>query len=229
LGIIVNRPHYFCLRITNLSKTKTMKITKMFMSLALVGLLFASCDDGKKKEAEMKAEAEKMEMETKMAEEQAAMEAKATFDANTIAAVAMGNENFTTLVAALKQAGLAETFMNEGEYTVFAPTNDAFNKVPKATMDVLMSAEGMATLQNLLKYHVVAGEFKADAVMKAISDNNNAYNVTTLAGQNITLSVTDGKVMIKDANGKMSTVVMADVEASNGVIHAIDTVIMPKG
>jgi uncharacterized surface protein with fasciclin (FAS1) repeats len=201
----------------------------MFFSLALVGVLFASCDEGTKKEAEMQAEADKMEMETKMAEEQAAMEAKATFDANTIAAVAMGNENFTTLVTALKQAGLAETFMNEGEYTVFAPTNDAFNKVPKATMVTLMSEDGRATLQNLLKYHVVAGEFKAGAVMKAIADNNNAYNVTTLAGQNITLSVNDGKVMIKDANGKMSTVVMADVDASNGVIHAIDTVIMPKG
>lgn len=206
-----------------------MKLTKLFMSMAMVALLFAACDDTKKKEAEAKAEAEKMEMEANAEAEKMEMEAKATFDANTIAAVAMGNENFTTLVAALKQAGLAETFMKEGAYTVFAPTNDAFAKIPKATLDTLMSEAGKATLQNLLKYHVVSGEFKADAVMKAIADNKNAYNVTTLSGENITLSVNDGKVMIKDANGNMSTVVIADVDASNGVIHAIDTVIMPKG
>jgi uncharacterized surface protein with fasciclin (FAS1) repeats len=205
-----------------------MKLTKMLMSMAVVALLFASCDDGKKKEAELKAEAEKVEMEAKAAAEKVEADAKAAFDANTIAAVAMGNENFTTLVAALKQADLAGVFMKEGEYTVFAPTNTAFAKVPKETLATLMSPEGKATLQNLLKYHAVAGEFKAAAVMKAIADNNNAYNITTLAGQNITLSVNDGKVMIKDANGNMSTVVMADVDASNGVIHAIDTVVMPK-
>ncbi|MGK0378158.1 fasciclin domain-containing protein [Patiriisocius sp. Uisw_017] len=206
-----------------------MKLTKLFMSMAMVALLFAACDDTKKKEAEAKAEAEKMEMEANAEAEKMEMEAKATFDANTIAAVAMGNDNFTTLVAALKQAGLAETFMQEGAYTVFAPTNDAFAKIPQGTLDTLMSEAGKATLQNLLKYHVVSGEFKAEAVMKAIADNKNAYNVTTLAGENITLSVNDGKVMIKDANGNMSTVVIADVDASNGVIHAIDTVIMPKG
>ena len=215
----------------NTKQTKIMKITKMLLSLAVVGMLFASCDDTKKKEAEAKAEAEKMEMEAKAAAEEAENEAKMAkmeFEKNTIAAVAMGNDNFSTLVTALKQAGLAETFMNEGEYTVFAPTNDAFAKVPKATLDNLLKDENKAKLQNLLSYHVVKGEFKATDVMKAIKDNNNAYNVTTLAGQNITLMEKDGKVMIKDANGKTATVVMADVDASNGVIHAIDTVIMPK-
>ncbi|WP_235906081.1 fasciclin domain-containing protein [Patiriisocius marinistellae] len=201
----------------------------MFVSIAVVGLLFASCDDTKKKEAEAKAEAEKMEMEAKAQAEEVEKMAKMEFEKNTIAAVAMGNENFTTLVTALKQAGLAQTFMAEGEYTVFAPTNDAFAKVPQATLDNLMKDENKAKLQNLLKYHVVKGEFMAPAVMKAIKDNNNAYNVTTLAGQNITLMEKDGKVMIKDATGKTATVVMADVDASNGVIHAIDTVIMPKG
>jgi len=204
----------------------------LVLSLATAGMLFISCDDTKKKEAEAKAEADRIEMEAKTAaaaeaEKEAEM-AKLEFEKNTIAAIAMGNDNFSTLVAALKQADLAGTFMGEGEFTVFAPTNDAFAKLPKATLDNLLKDENKAKLQNLLKYHVVAGEWKAPAVMKAIADNKNAYNVTTLQGENIVLSVKDGKVMIKDAKGGTATVVMADVDASNGVIHAIDKVIMPK-
>ena len=202
------------------------------MSLAVVAMLFAACDDGKKKEAEAKAEQEKMEMEAKMKadEEAKMMEAeKMKMRENSIASIAMKNENFSTLVAALKQADLATTFMEEGEYTVFAPTNDAFAAVPAASMDMLMNDDNKTKLQNLLKYHVVSGEWKADAVIKAINDNNNAYNVTTLAGENLVLSLKDGKVMVKDGKGKMATVVMADVDASNGVIHAIDKVVMPKG
>jgi|TARA_R100000935_G_C2829209_1_gene164055 uncharacterized surface protein with fasciclin (FAS1) repeats len=209
-----------------------MKIMKLCMSLAVVAMLFAACDDGKKKEAEAKAEQEKMEMEAKMKadEEAKMMEAeKMKMRENSIASIAMKNENFSTLVAALKQADLATTFMEEGEYTVFAPTNDAFAAVPAASMDMLMNDDNKAKLQNLLKYHVVSGEWKADAVIKAINDNNNAYNVTTLAGENLVLSLKDGKVMVKDGKGKMATVVMADVDASNGVIHAIDKVVMPKG
>lgn len=209
-----------------------MKISKIFMSLAVVALLFASCDDTKKKEAEAKAEAEKMEMEAqaKADEEAKMMEMeKMEMQKNSIASIAMGNENFSTLVAALKQAELAQTFMEPGEYTVFAPTNDAFAKVPKATMDMLMMPENKAKLQNLLSYHVIKGEFKADAVVKAINDNKNAYNITTLAGENLTLSLKDGKVMVKDGKGKMATVAVADVDASNGVIHGIDAVLMPKG
>ncbi|QIE60844.1 fasciclin domain-containing protein [Rasiella rasia] len=205
---------------------------KLFMSLAVVAMLFASCDDTKKKEAEAKAEKEKMEMEAKMkAEEEAMMVKKEKMEAQntSIASIAMRNENFSTLVLALKTASLAQTFMEPGEYTVFAPTNDAFAKVPEATMDMLMKPENKEKLQNLLKYHVVKGEWSAEAVMKAVNDNKNAYNVTTLAGENLVISVKDGKVKLKDAKGNTATVVMADVDASNGVIHAIDKVVMPKG
>ncbi|MDX1462873.1 MAG: fasciclin domain-containing protein [Marinirhabdus sp.] len=205
---------------------------KLFMSVAVVGMLFTACNDAEKKEAEAKAEQEKMEMEAKLkAEEEAKMAEAERMEAqkNSIASIAMGNENFSTLVVALKSADLAQTFMEEGEYTVFAPTNDAFAAVPKSTMDMLLKTENKATLQNLLKYHVVSGEWKADAVVKAIKDNNNAYNVTTLAGENIVLSLDGENVMVKDAKGNKAKVVMADVDASNGVIHAIDKVIMPKG
>ncbi|MAT89264.1 MAG: fasciclin [Flavobacteriaceae bacterium] len=198
------------------------------MSLAVGAFLFTACNDNKKKEEEARLEKEKMEMEQKKADEEAAMKAQMEFEQNTIAAKAMSNDQFSTLVSALQSAELAETFKNEGEYTVFAPTNAAFDKVPKNTLTTLMKPENKSQLQNLLKYHVVEGEWKADAVIKAINDNNNAYKVTTLAGENITLSLKDGNVMLKDAKGKTATVVMADVDASNGVIHGIDAVVMPK-
>lgn len=209
-----------------------MKFTKMFMSLAVVALLFASCDDGKKKEAEMKAEKEKTEMEAKMKADNEAKEMemkKMEMQQNSIAAKAMANPKYSTLVSALKQAGLAQTFMQEGEYTVFAPTNEAFAKVPKATMDKLMMNENKAMLQNELKYHVVAGSWTADKLMSAIKDNKNAYSVTTLAGENLTFMIKNDKVMIKDAKGGVATVVDANMNASNGTIHGIDKVLMPKG
>jgi len=209
-----------------------MKFNKLVLSLAVVAMLFASCDDTKKKEAEAKAEAEKMEMDAQMkADEEAKMmeNEKMEMQKNSIAAKAMANPNYSTLVAALKQAGLAETFMEEGEYTVFAPTNDAFAALPKATLDQVMMDENKSMLQGILKYHVVSGEWTADDVVKAIKENNNAYNVTTLAGENITLSLKGDKVMIKDAKGNMATVADPNMDASNGIIHGIDKVLMPKG
>jgi uncharacterized surface protein with fasciclin (FAS1) repeats len=208
-----------------------MKLRKIVLSLAVMGLLFASCDDSKKKqaEAEAAAKAEQMEMDETSAlraEEEARLAAE--FEANTIAAIAMGNENFSTLVTAVKSAGLVETLSSEGPFTVFAPTNDAFSKVPKATLDKLLKHENKDDLTGLLTYHVVSGEWKAADLIKVIQDNNNKYEVVTVQGEIITLSVKDGKVMLKDAKGGTSTVVMADVDASNGVIHAIDKVIMPK-
>lgn len=212
---------------TKINNTNIMKFKSIVLSLAVVGMLFTACDDTKKKEEEAKAEAEKMEMEAKMKAEEEAEMAKMEFEKNTIAAKAMNNQTYSTLVSALKTAGLAETFMGEGEFTVFAPTNDAFAAVPKATLDNLMKPENKEQLQNLLKYHVVSGEWKAADVIKAIEDNNNAYTVTTLQGENLTLSLKDGKVMVKDAKGKMATVADADMDASNGVIHGIDAVLMP--
>lgn len=208
-----------------------MNFKTVVLSLAVVGMLFTSCDDTKKKEAEAAAQEQMRldeENEAKMKMEEEAAMKQAEFDQNTIAAKAMANEKYSTLVTALKSAELAETFMGEGEYTVFAPTNEAFSKVPKATLDNLMMAENKAQLQNLLKYHVVAGEYNAEAVMKAIADNNNKFTVTTLQGENLTLSVKDGKVMVTDAKGNTATVADADMDASNGMIHGIDKVLMPK-
>ncbi len=209
-----------------------MKLFRIVMSLALVSMLLTSCNDSKKKEEAAKAEAEKMEMEAAAAEEaemaEAAAKAQAEYDANTIVAIAASNESFSTLVTAVTAAELVETLKGEGPFTVFAPTNEAFAKVPAATLNDLLKPENKAALSNLLTYHVVAGEFKAADVVKAINDNNGKYNVTTVQGENIVLSLNGDKVMVTDAKGGKATVVIADVDASNGVIHAIDKVVMPK-
>jgi uncharacterized surface protein with fasciclin (FAS1) repeats len=148
--------------------------------------------------------------------------------ATTIVDVAAGNPDFSTLVAAVQAAGLVETLSGDGPFTVFAPTNAAFDKLPAGTVDGLLKPENVEKLKGLLTYHVLAGKFDAAAVTDAITQGKGKYTVTTVQGQKIDLSIKDGKVVLTDANGKTSTVVAADVAASNGVIHAIDSVVMPK-
>ncbi len=209
-----------------------MKLKTIVMSFAVVAMLFASCEDTKKKEAEEQAKAEQMRMEREKdslmkveADNQARM---AEMEANSIAAKAMANADLSTLVSALQAADLAQTLKSEGEYTVFAPTNEAFNKVPKATMDNLMKPENKEQLQGLLKYHVLQGKMASADVLAKIKEANNKLEVTTLNGEVLTLSEKGGKVMIKDAKGNTATVTSADMDASNGVVHVVDKVLMPK-
>ena len=144
-----------------------------------------------------------------------------------IVGVAAGNDNFSTLVTAVKAADLVGTLSGEGPFTVFAPTNDAFTKLPEGTVAGLLKPESKAALTGVLTYHVVAGKFEAAAVIDAIKSNDGMFKVDTVEGSTITLSLEGGNVILTDANGNKSTVVIADVAASNGVIHAIDTVVMP--
>lgn len=145
-----------------------------------------------------------------------------------IAGVASANKSFSTLVAALGAADLVSTLDGAGPFTVFAPTNDAFEKLPAGTVESLLKEENKGTLTSILTYHVVAGKFMAADVVKAIQDNNNSFTVETVQGNALTLSLKDGAVILTDANGSSSTVTATDVKASNGVIHVIDTVVMPK-
>lgn len=145
-----------------------------------------------------------------------------------IAGVASANKSFSTLVAALGAADLVSTLDGAGPFTVFAPTNDAFEKLPAGTVESLLKEENKGTLTSILTYHVVAGKFMAADVVKAIQDNTNSFTVETVQGNALTLSLKDGAVILTDANGSSSTVTATDVKASNGVIHVIDTVVMPK-
>lgn len=189
---------------------------KLLAPLALIGLL-VSCggddsDVAPVTEAPMEEEAT-AEEETEEAPAEEATEEEATEEASDIVAIASSNEDFTTLVAAVAAAGLVEVLQGEGPFTVFAPTNDAFAALPAGLVDKLLLPENKDLLVKILTYHVVSG-----AVMAA---DVTAGEVPSVEGQNITVT-TDMGVQVNGAN-----VVITDIEASNGVIHVIDAVILP--
>ena len=133
----------------------------------------------------------------------------------TVVDIAAGNEDFSTLVAAVKAAGLVEALSSDGPFTIFAPTNDAFKKLPSGTVETLLKPENKEQLASILKYHVVSGKVMATDVK--------AGEVATLNGKKIAIKITDGKVMIDGA-----TVIKTDLVGANGVIHVIDSVVLPK-
>ncbi len=150
-------------------------------------------------------------------------------DGGTIVDVAQGNPDFSTLVSAVTSANLGGTLAGTGPFTVFAPTNAAFEKVPQATRDTLMSPAGKADLTGILTYHVVQGETNAAALTDAIKAAGTAgHKLTTVAGGTLTATMEGSNVVLTDAAGNKATVTATDVDASNGVIHVIDTVLMPK-
>jgi len=146
----------------------------------------------------------------------------------TLVDVAVGSADHTTLVAAVKAAGLVATLQSAGPFTVFAPTNAAFAKLPAGTVDFLLKPENKATLVKILTYHVVAGSFNAAAVVKAIKDGGGKFNVKTVSGGTLVASIKAGKVILTDEKGGVSTVVATDLAASNGLIHVVDAVVLPK-
>lgn len=191
-----------------------MKLIKSLTALSLAGLILISCGEAKKEEV--------------VEEVVTTEEAVPVVETPNIVGVASGNADFSTLVAAVGAAELVETLSGEGPFTVFAPTNAAFEKLPPGTVESLLKPENKEKLTAVLTYHVVAGKFEAAQVIEAINTNNGKFEVATVQGGKITLSLVDGNVILTDANGGKSTVVIPDVAASNGVIHAIDTVVMPK-
>ncbi len=142
--------------------------------------------------------------------------------------VAVGSEAHTTLVAAVQAADLVATLKSAGPFTVFAPTNDAFAKLPAGTVETLLKPENKAALAGILTYHVVAGNLDAKAVIAAIQKSNGKLSLTTVAGGKLTASIEDGKVVLTDEKGGKATVTATDLKASNGIIHVIDAVLLPK-
>ncbi len=146
----------------------------------------------------------------------------------TIVDLAVGSTDHTTLVAAVKAADLVATLQSAGPFTVFAPTNAAFGKLPAGTVEALVKPENKSMLTKILTYHVVAGNFNAGAVVKAIKDGGGKATLKTVSGGSIVASLENGKVVLTDEKGGLATVVAADLNASNGVIHVVDAVVLPK-
>jgi uncharacterized surface protein with fasciclin (FAS1) repeats len=138
-----------------------------------------------------------------------------------IVGLAQTTESLSTLVAAVQAADLVDTLNGSGPFTVFAPTNDAFAKLPAGTLDSLLLPENKATLSGILTYHVVSGKVMS-------TDLTNGQIIKTVNGANLTVEITGGTVMLVDAKGNKSTVATADVQASNGVVHIIDSVVLPQ-
>lgn len=149
-------------------------------------------------------------------------------NAQTIVDIAAGSKAHSTLVAAVKAAGLVETLNSAGPFTVFAPVNDAFSKLPAGTVETLLKPESKASLTAVLTYHVVAGNVNAEAVLAAIKAGNGKAELTTVQGGKLTAAIDNGKVVLTDANGGKSIVVATDLKGTNGLIHVIDSVLLPK-
>jgi uncharacterized surface protein with fasciclin (FAS1) repeats len=142
---------------------------------------------------------------------------------------AVNSKDHTTLVAAVKAAGLVSTLEGAGPFTVFAPTNGAFAKLPAGTVDTLLKPENKATLTKVLTYHVVAGRMTAASLMKAVKDGEGEAHLKTVAGEDLTVKQAGpGKLTVTDAKGDVANVTIADVLQSNGVIHVVDTVLLPN-
>ena len=141
---------------------------------------------------------------------------------------AVNSKDHTTLVAAVKAAGLVDTLKSKGPFTVFAPVNSAFDALPAGTVDTLLMSENKPMLTKVLTYHVVAGKMDSKAIMKAIKKGNGKAMFKTVAGGMLTASMNGNTLVLTDEKGGMSRVTIADVRQSNGVIHVVDTVLMPS-
>jgi uncharacterized surface protein with fasciclin (FAS1) repeats len=141
---------------------------------------------------------------------------------------AVNSKDHTTLVAAVKAAGLVDTLSGPGPFTVFAPTNEAFDKLPAGTVETLLKPENKDMLVKILTYHVVPGRVSAKDLKKMIKAGHGTATIKTVQGENLTAAVEGSNIVLTDAKGGRSTVTIADVFQSNGVIHVVDTVLMPN-
>jgi uncharacterized surface protein with fasciclin (FAS1) repeats len=163
-----------------------------------------------------------------MKEETKMVGGAAMYPSKNIVENAVNSKDHTTLVAAVKAAGLVETLASEGPFTVFAPVNAAFDKLPEGTVDTLLMEENKAQLQGVLTYHVVAGKVNASDLVKMIKKDGGKHTMKTVQGGTLTAMLDGAQVKVMDASGNVSTVTIADVNQSNGVIHVIDTVLLPS-
>jgi uncharacterized surface protein with fasciclin (FAS1) repeats len=165
---------------------------------------------------------------TLLAQETVMVGGEAMYPMKDIVDNAVNSEDHTTLVAAVKAAGLVETLKSEGPFTVFAPVNDAFENLPEGTVPTLLKAENKDKLTAVLTYHVVAGKYDAKAIMKAIKKGNGTATLTTVNGGTLTAMMNGPmNVVVKDANGNVANISTYDVMQANGVIHVVNSVLLP--
>jgi uncharacterized surface protein with fasciclin (FAS1) repeats len=181
--------------------------TRKFLSVAFIALVFGA---------------------TSFAQKTVMVGGAAMYPTKNIVENAVNSKDQTTLVAAVKAAGLVGTLQSKGPFTVFAPTNAAFDKLPAGTVDTLLKPENLKTLQTILTYHVVVGKMNAKDIAKAIKMGKGKATLKTVSGGTLTASMKGKVLLLTDENGNSSNVTIADVNQSNGLIHVIDAVVLPK-
>ena len=181
--------------------------TRKFLSVALFAVVFGA---------------------TSFAQKSVMVGGAAMYPSKNIVENAVNSKDHTTLVAAVKAADLVETLQSKGPFTVFAPTNAAFDKLPMGTVETLLKPENMKMLQTVLTYHVVAGKMNAADITMAIKKGNGKAMMKTVSGGTLTAWMKGKKIYITDETGGMSLVTIADVNQSNGVIHVVNAVLLPK-
>lgn len=191
------------------------------MSLAMIGMLFTACADSKEKKTEDLDDVAQTQLE------QIATEIPTSTQGN-ILNVIQDNEDLSTLAAAVTAGELDTALSTEGPITVFAPTNEAFQKLGEEKLKSLLSQEGRSSLHSILTYHVVEGDLDATSIIREIEENEDGYQVNTMQGATLTFTLEDENVVITDSNGNKATIVLVNSEASNGMIHAIDGVLVPE-
>lgn len=210
-----------------------LKNIKSLVCIAIAVFALSSCKDQAKIDADKKAMEEKVAMEEanvqaeemKIKEEAKQKEMMST----SIAAVASNNAELSTLVSAVKAADLDKMLSEPGSYTVFAPSNNAFEKLPKnMSIAELGKPENKELLTQILQYHVVSGVITSDKLVEAINGANGKYTFTTVGGKDLTASLNNDKIVIKDEKGNKTEVVLGNVKASNGVVHVINDVLLMK-
>ena len=191
-----------------------MKIKKLFSIAIVVGSLFIVNSSV--------AQDKMVKQEIKM------VGGAKMYPTKTIVENALNSKDHTTLVAAVKAADLVDVLSSEGPFTVFAPTNAAFDKLPKGTVETLVQPENKDKLQTILKYHVIAGKFNAKDLEKLVKDGKGKAAIKTVSGGTVTAWKKGKNVYLTDENGNSAKVTISDVNQSNGVIHVIDAVLLPK-
>ncbi len=191
-----------------------MKMTRLFSIAIVVGALFIVQNGSA--QGKMTKEDIKMVGGAKM------------YPTKNIIENAVNSKDHTTLVAAVKAADLVDVLSSEGPFTVFAPTNAAFDKLPKGTVETLIMPENKEKLQTILKYHVVAGKCSAEDISKLIKEGKGKATIETVSGGSLTAWMKGKNIYLTDENGNSAKVTIADVNQSNGVIHVLDAVLLPK-
>ncbi len=203
---------------------------KSFVTLFAIAALAFSASSAMAQKSDDKMKGDKMKGDKMMSSKDGnpMVGGAAMFRNKDIIDNAVNSADHTTLVAAVKAAGLVDTLKGRGPFTVFAPTNAAFDKLPAGTVDTLLKPENKATLTKVLTYHVVAGRYDAKAIAKLIKRGNGTARLKTVSGGTLTARMVGSSLVLTDEKGGTSTVSTANVYQSNGVIHVVDSVLLPS-